>query len=123
MNCDGFSDVCASNALVSDKAERLLAEAASYGAQLVVFPEAFIGGYPRGSNFGVIIGNRTAKGKEEFRKYHASAIDVPGKFIDFSLVQGLKSSSVLFFPFPNCWKYAVVKCFDHQNLNFYTVVV
>ncbi|XP_009604787.1 bifunctional nitrilase/nitrile hydratase NIT4A isoform X4 [Nicotiana tomentosiformis] len=59
------------------KAERLLAEAASYGAQLVVFPEAFIGGYPRGSTFGVSIGNRTAKGKEEFRKYHASAIDVP----------------------------------------------
>lgn len=64
---------------LSDKAERLLAEAASYGSQLVVFPEAFIGGYPRGSNFGVSIGNRTAKGKEEFRKYHAAAIDVPGK--------------------------------------------
>lgn len=62
-----------------DKAERLLAEAAGYGSQLVVFPEAFVGGYPRGSNFGVTIGSRTAKGKEEFRKYHASAIDVPGK--------------------------------------------
>lgn len=58
-----------------------MAEAAGYGSQLVVFPEAFIGGYPRGSNFGVTIGNRTAKGKEEFRKYHASAIDVPGQFI------------------------------------------
>ncbi|KAL8501107.1 hypothetical protein ACS0TY_020610 [Phlomoides rotata] len=65
-----------------DKAERLLAEAASYGSQLVVFPEAFIGGYPRGSNFGVTIGNRTAKGKEEFRKYHAAAIDVPGPEVD-----------------------------------------
>ncbi|XP_028086815.1 bifunctional nitrilase/nitrile hydratase NIT4A-like [Camellia sinensis] len=61
-----------------DKAERLLAEAASFGSQLVVFPEAFVGGYPRGSNFGVTIGNRTANGKEEFRKYHAAAIDVPG---------------------------------------------
>ncbi|KAI3412494.1 uncharacterized protein J3R85_017317 [Psidium guajava] len=65
-----------------DKAERLLAEAASYGSQLVVFPEAFVGGYPRGSNFGVTIGNRTAKGKEEFRKYHASAVDVPGPEVD-----------------------------------------
>ncbi|EYU26733.1 hypothetical protein ABFS82_04G211500 [Erythranthe guttata] len=65
-----------------DKAERLLAEAASYGSQLVVFPEAFIGGYPRGSNFGVTIGNRTAKGKEDFRKYHAAAIDVPGPEVD-----------------------------------------
>lgn len=65
-----------------DKAERLLAEAASYGSQLVVFPEAFIGGYPRGSNFGVTIGNRTAKGKEDFRKYHAAAIEVPGPEVD-----------------------------------------
>jgi len=65
--------------LVADKAERLLAEAASYGSQLVVFPEAFIGGYPRGSGFGVSIGNRTAKGREDFRKYHSAAIDVPGK--------------------------------------------
>ncbi|GMP53673.1 hypothetical protein CsSME_00019070 [Camellia sinensis var. sinensis] len=52
--------------------------AASFGSQLVMFPEAFVGGYPRGSNFGVTIGNCTAKGKEEFRKYHAAAIDVPG---------------------------------------------
>nr|XP_023881549.1 bifunctional nitrilase/nitrile hydratase NIT4B-like [Quercus suber]POE74126.1 bifunctional nitrilase/nitrile hydratase nit4a [Quercus suber] len=65
-----------------DKAERLLAEAAGYGAQLVVFPEAFVGGYPRGTNFGVTMGSRTAKGKEDFRKYHASAIDVPGPEVD-----------------------------------------
>ncbi|CAM8977474.1 unnamed protein product [Rhodiola kirilowii] len=65
-----------------DKAERLVAEAAALNAQLVVFPEAFVGGYPRGSNFGVVMGNRTLKGKEEFRKYHASAIDVPGPDVE-----------------------------------------
>ncbi|PWA95325.1 bifunctional nitrilase/nitrile hydratase NIT4B [Artemisia annua] len=65
-----------------DKAERLLAEAASFGSQLVVFPEAFVGGYPRGSNFGVTIGNRTLKGKEDFRKYHVAAINVPGPEVD-----------------------------------------
>lgn len=65
-----------------DKAERLVAEATALNAQLVVFPEAFIGGYPRGSNFGVVIGNRTDKGKEEFRKYHAAAIDVPGPEVE-----------------------------------------
>lgn len=70
---------------VLDKAERLLADAASLGSQLVVFPEAFIGGYPRGSNFGVTIGNRTLKGKEDFRKYHAAAISVPGKTMIFLL--------------------------------------
>ncbi|KAG1355216.1 hypothetical protein COCNU_07G013280 [Cocos nucifera] len=61
-----------------DKAERLIADAAAYGSQLVVFPEAFIGGYPRGSTFGVTIGSRSVKGREEFRKYHAAAIAVPG---------------------------------------------
>ncbi|KAL6899460.1 hypothetical protein ACP4OV_006118 [Aristida adscensionis] len=61
-----------------DKAEKLIAEAAGYGSQLVLFPEVFIGGYPLGSTFGLTIGNRSAKGKEDFRKYHASAIDVPG---------------------------------------------
>lgn len=65
-----------------DKAERLLAEATSYGSQLVVFPEAFVGGYPRGSAFGLSIGNRTVKGREEFRKYHSAAIDVPGPEVD-----------------------------------------
>ncbi|KAH7663120.1 beta-cyano-L-alanine hydratase/nitrilase protein [Dioscorea alata] len=65
-----------------DKAEKLIADAATYGAQLVVFPEAFIGGYPRGSTFGVTIGSRSAKGKEDFRRYHAAAIDVPGPEVD-----------------------------------------
>jgi len=61
-----------------DKAEKFIAEAAGNGSQLVLFPEAFIGGYPHGSTFGLAIGNRTAKGKEDFQKYHAAAIDVPG---------------------------------------------
>ncbi|XP_044953298.1 bifunctional nitrilase/nitrile hydratase NIT4 [Hordeum vulgare subsp. vulgare] len=65
-----------------DKAERLIAEAAGYGSQLVVFPEAFVGGYPRGSTFGfgisISITNPKDKGKGEFQKYYAAAIDVPG---------------------------------------------
>ncbi|CAI7780512.1 unnamed protein product [Closterium sp. NIES-54] len=65
-----------------DKAERLLAEAAQLGSQLVVFPEAFIGGYPRGASFGVLVGSRTDRGRDEFRRYHASAIDVPGPEVD-----------------------------------------
>ncbi|XP_042044937.1 bifunctional nitrilase/nitrile hydratase NIT4B-like [Salvia splendens] len=49
-----------------DKAERLVAEAASNGAQLVVFPEAFIGGYPRGSNFGATVGHFNPTAAEQF---------------------------------------------------------
>ncbi|EEF38581.1 bifunctional nitrilase/nitrile hydratase NIT4A [Ricinus communis] len=65
-----------------DKAEKLLAEAASYGSQLIVFPEAFIGGYPRGSDFGSTIGSVTDKGREDFCKYLAAAINVPGPEVD-----------------------------------------
>jgi len=61
-----------------DKAIGLVAEAAAGGAQLVVFPEAFIGGYPKGLGFGLVIGARDAAGREEFRLYLESAIAVPG---------------------------------------------
>lgn len=41
------------------KLEKYAKEAAENGAKLVVFPEAFISCYPRGTNFGVIIGSRS----------------------------------------------------------------
>jgi hypothetical protein len=39
-----------------DKLERLIAEAAAGEAQLAVFPEAFVRGYPRGIDFGTWVG-------------------------------------------------------------------
>src|SRR5580700_5653693 len=56
----------------------LAADAARKGAELVVFPEAFIGGYPKGHDFGVSIGIRTPEGRDEFRRLYESAIEVPG---------------------------------------------
>src|SRR5262245_28205559 len=56
----------------------LAADAARQGAQLVVFPEAFIGGYPKGHGFGVTLGIRSPEGREEFRRLFESAIEVPG---------------------------------------------
>lgn len=60
------------------KAERLIAEAAAKGAQLVVFPEAFLGGYPKGEDFGARVGTRSAEGRKLFRRYFENAMDVPG---------------------------------------------
>lgn len=48
------------------------------GAGLVLFPEAYVGGYPRGSGFGAIVGSRTDAGRDAFRRYWEAAIDVPG---------------------------------------------
>jgi nitrilase len=60
------------------KAEKWIAEAATSGAQLILFPEAFIGGYPKGEDFGARVGSRTPEGRALFRRYHEGAIDVPG---------------------------------------------
>lgn len=48
------------------------------GAQLVVMPEALLGGYPKGAGFGTRLGYRLREGREAFGRYHAAAIDVPG---------------------------------------------
>lgn len=60
------------------KLERFTDQAAAQGAQLVLFPEAFIGGYPKGMDFGAVVGRRTLEGRRDFRRYFESAIDVPG---------------------------------------------
>lgn len=60
------------------KARELIREAAASGARVVVLPEAFLGGYPKGLDFGVTVGSRSAPGREEFRRYYDGAIDVPG---------------------------------------------
>ena len=61
------------------KAERFIEQAASGGAKLVVFPEAFIGGYPKGAKqFGARVGMRSAEGRAWFRRYYENAIEVPG---------------------------------------------
>lgn len=41
------------------KLEAYAKEAADNGAKMVLFPEAFISCYPRGTNFGVIVGSRS----------------------------------------------------------------
>jgi nitrilase len=56
----------------------LIAEARLRGADLAVFPEAFIGGYPKGADFHIFIGARTPEGRQEFASYVANAIAVPG---------------------------------------------
>jgi nitrilase len=61
-----------------DRLADLTADAARRGAELVVFPEAFVGGYPKGHDFGVSLGIRTPEGRDDFRRYSENAIDVPG---------------------------------------------
>ncbi|MDG1050952.1 MAG: carbon-nitrogen hydrolase family protein [Planctomycetota bacterium] len=60
----------------------LTARAAADGAAVAVFPEAFIGGYPKGIDFGVRLGTRDEAGRAAFERYHAAAIEVPGPAVE-----------------------------------------
>ena len=65
-----------------DKVARLAGQARDGGAQLALFPEAFLPGYPRGMSFGAVVGNRTPEGRDHFRRYWEASVDVPGAAVD-----------------------------------------
>ncbi len=60
-----------------EKTVQLLREASKGGAQVVLFPEAFIPAYPRGLSFGVVVGSRSDEGRRLFARYYQNAVDVP----------------------------------------------
>jgi nitrilase len=65
-----------------EKVRNLAGDAARQGAQVVLFPEAFLSCYPKGSTFGSVVGTRTMEGRTEYERYWHSAVDVPGPAVD-----------------------------------------
>jgi nitrilase len=65
-----------------EKVDDLAGQAAKSGARLVLFPEAFVSVYPRGLSFGAVVGSRTDEGREQFRRYWESSVDVPGPAVN-----------------------------------------
>ena len=61
-----------------DKALELLRECAANGAELVVFPELFIPGYPYGMTFGFTVGSRKADGRKDWKQYYDNSITAAG---------------------------------------------
>ena len=60
------------------KAVELIRAAAAERAELIVFPELFIPGYPYGMTFGFTVGSRTAAGRKDWGLYYDNSILVPG---------------------------------------------
>jgi nitrilase len=60
------------------KAEGLIAECASRGVELALFPEAFVGCYPKGIGFGAVVGRRTGPGRDLYRRYFDAAVGLDG---------------------------------------------
>ncbi len=60
------------------KAAALIEECVRNRAELVVFPELFIPGYPYGMNFGFATGCRTSSGREDWKRYYDNSILADG---------------------------------------------
>ncbi|MBW7473150.1 carbon-nitrogen hydrolase family protein [Paenibacillus oenotherae] len=57
-------------------------EAGRLGVKLLVFPEVFLSGYPRGLTLGTRVGSRTSEGRSDWARYWESSIDIPGEDTD-----------------------------------------
>jgi nitrilase len=60
------------------KTINLIRNGASQGAQLLLFPEAFIPAYPRGLSFGMVVGSRSQEGRVLWQRYWDNAVEIPG---------------------------------------------
>ena len=57
-------------------------QVAAEGADLVLFPEAYVGEYPWGLAFGTAVGGRSEAGRRTWERYWSTAIDVPGPEVE-----------------------------------------
>jgi nitrilase len=88
------------------KVEGLVKQYAAEGAQLIVFPESFIPGYPRGFSFGATIGKRTDEGRKLFADYHKNSVDIEGE--DLKKLEDLSKTQNV---------YLVIGVTEKQQLN------
>ncbi|WP_435622774.1 carbon-nitrogen hydrolase family protein [Flagellimonas sp.] len=66
-----------------EKVATLMRKHANEGCQLIVFPESFVPGYPRGFTFGATIGKRSKAGKELYAKYYNNSVLLDGNDLAF----------------------------------------
>lgn len=62
----------------TQKTIEYIQKAAKKGAELIVFPELFIPGYPYGMTFGFRVGCRRDGGRPDWKRYYDHSVLVPG---------------------------------------------
>lgn len=55
---------------------KLVESESAKGSDLIIFPESYIPGYPRGFDFGAVIGSRSKDGREQYRIYFDNSVDL-----------------------------------------------
>jgi len=73
-----------------DKLEELVIKYAKASSDLIVFPESFIPGYPRGFTFGTSVGRRTPAGRKLYAEYYRNSLDIHSK--DFKRLEEVSKS-------------------------------
>ncbi|MEM9361783.1 MAG: carbon-nitrogen hydrolase family protein [Bacteroidota bacterium] len=66
-----------------EKVADLTKKYAEEGCQLIVFPESFVPGYPRGFSFGATVGKRTDAGKQLYTHYYENSICLEEDNLEF----------------------------------------
>lgn len=62
-----------------EKIETIVAEQAIAGVELLLFPESYLPGYPRGFDFGAVVGKRTKAGRQVWQAYWENSIELGDK--------------------------------------------
>lgn len=62
-----------------EKALALIEECADKKAELIVFPELFIPGYPYGMTYGFKVGSRNESGRKDWKKYYDNSLLANGE--------------------------------------------
>ncbi|WP_367389335.1 carbon-nitrogen hydrolase family protein [Lewinella sp. LCG006] len=65
-----------------EKTETIVAEQAAQGVQLLLFPESYLPGYPRGFDFGAVVGRRTIEGRKTWQAYWDNSVAVGDQHCD-----------------------------------------
>jgi nitrilase len=92
----------------AEKAAHLIRRAAAEGARLAVFPETFLGSYPNGASFGTPVGMRKPEGRDDFRRYYDSAIDLDGPEIGL-IVEAVRETGL----------FVVIGCLERDGGTLY----
>ena len=65
------------------------AEIKASKSDIIVMPEAILGGYPKGESFGTQLGFRSESGRETYKEYFDAAVDLSG--VEINALCGLSS--------------------------------
>lgn len=79
QECPPFFDKAAGLARVAE----LCKTYSDRGCRLIVFPESYIPGYPRGFTFGARVGSRSPEGRALYAEYHRNSVSAQGPDREF----------------------------------------